>query len=39
MSDAAGEPVYGVPKNKDMKLTMAKFSGKGTYRGIGTGDK
>jgi hypothetical protein len=37
MSNAAGEPVYSVPKSKNMKLTSAKFSGKETYKGVGTG--
>jgi len=32
-----GNPIWGVPKNKDMKLALAKFSAKETYKGLGTG--
>ena len=32
-----GEPKWGVPKNKYMKLPLAKFSAKETYKGLGTG--
>ncbi len=35
--DKTGNPVWGVPKNKDMKLTLANFSGKETYKGLGCG--
>ncbi len=37
MFDEEGEPIYGVPKNKDMKLPLAKFNAKETYKGLGTG--
>jgi hypothetical protein len=30
-------PNGGVPKNKDMKLQLAKFSAKEAYKGLGTG--
>jgi hypothetical protein len=35
--DQHGNPIWGVPKNKDMKLPLAKFAAKETYKGLGTG--
>jgi hypothetical protein len=35
--ETGGNPKWGMPKNKDTKLTLAKFSGKETYKGLGTG--
>jgi hypothetical protein len=32
-----GTPKWGVPRNKDMKLQLAKFAAKETYKGLGTG--
>jgi hypothetical protein len=37
MYEADGVPKWGVPKNKDMKLQLAKFSAKETYKGLVTG--
>ena len=31
------EPVYGIPPRKEMKLAIAKFSGREQYRGLGAG--
>jgi hypothetical protein len=35
--DQDGNPIWGVPKNKVMKLPLAKFAAKETYKGLGTG--
>ena len=37
MYDTYGEPIWGTPGNKDMKLQLAKFNAKETYKGLGTG--
>jgi hypothetical protein len=37
MYEADGTPRWGMPKNKDMKLQLAKFSAKETHKGLGTG--
>jgi hypothetical protein len=37
MYQADGTPIWGVPKNKYMKLQLAKFSAKETHKGLGTG--
>ena len=37
MYEYGGTPVWGVPKMKDTKLQLAKFSGRETYKGLGTG--
>jgi hypothetical protein len=35
--ESDGSPIWGVPKNKGMKLQLAKFSAKETHKGLGTG--
>ena len=35
--NSIGSPRWGVPKNKDMVLALAKFSAKETYKGLGCG--
>ena len=37
MYEIDGTPKWGVPRNKDMKLQLAKFAAKETYKGLGTG--
>ena len=37
MYETNGEPIWGTPGNKDMKLQLAKFNAKETYKGLGTG--
>jgi hypothetical protein len=37
MYDYSGQSKWGVPKNKDMKLQLAKFSANETYKGLETG--
>jgi hypothetical protein len=37
MYEADGTPIRGVPKNKDMKLHLAKFSARETHKDLGTG--
>jgi hypothetical protein len=36
MYDRCGNPIWGVPKNKDMKLQLANFSANETYKGLET---
>jgi hypothetical protein len=31
------DPKWGVPKNKDTNIQLAKFSAKETHKGLGTG--
>jgi hypothetical protein len=37
MYEIDGTPKWKVPRNKDMKLQLAKFETKETYKGLGTG--
>jgi hypothetical protein len=37
MYKCSGEPKWGVPKNKDMNLSLAKLTLKDTFKGLGTG--
>ena len=37
MYKCSGEPEWGVPKNKDMNLSLAKLTLKDTFKGLGTG--